>query len=236
MSVRIDTSEWIANSLIIGNTGLGVLGSAIPSSGDSGPGFVYNDLSFPDDANKEICGRITSWPSAGTLVVYEDTSFEFSGAPEGRYTFVYQLYVDGVATGFPVEVTIIIGATTHTATGSLTALYAELSGVSVRRAKHTVSGVLVSSGASIQGVSARSGVTYHTASGVLIAATAAISATSRHRAKHNALGALSASAADVSGASSRHGLVEYVSAPSGSGYRRPMTNTTRPPQRNTYRV
>lgn len=111
MSLRIDTTEWISGALLIGETGLGVLGQNIPSTGDNGPGYTYNDLSLPADNAKEICGRITSWPSAGTLFANEDTSFTFSGAPDGTYTFQYQLYVDGVATGSPATVTLTVGST-----------------------------------------------------------------------------------------------------------------------------
>ncbi len=110
MSLRIDSSEWISGALLIGETGLGVLGSAIPSTGDSGASYLYNDLSLPADADKEICGRITAWPASGELVAYEDGSFEFSGAADGAYSFSYQLYVDGVATGSPVGVDLAVGA------------------------------------------------------------------------------------------------------------------------------
>ena len=128
MSLRIDTAEWISGALLIGDVGLGVLGSVISSSGDNGAGYAYNDLSLPADAGKEICGRITTWPSAGTLFAYEDTSFDFSGAPDGVYTFAYQLYVDGVATGDPATVTLQVGAVTHEAVGEIAANLASISG------------------------------------------------------------------------------------------------------------
>lgn len=108
MSFRVDDS-WIPGAFVVGDDGLGVLGSEIPGTGDAGSGYAYNDLSLPADANKEICGRITTWPSAGTLYAYEDTSFTFIGAPKGVYTFQYQLYVDGVATGSPTTVTMTVG-------------------------------------------------------------------------------------------------------------------------------
>ena len=99
MSLRVDTSSLIANAIVCGHRGLGVLGDDIPSTGDNGGSFLYNDLSLPSDNGKEICGRITAWPSAGSLFAYEDGSFEFTGAPDGSYSFAYQLYVDGVASG-----------------------------------------------------------------------------------------------------------------------------------------
>lgn len=78
--------------------------------GAYGAGYAYNDLDLPTDNGKEICGRITSQPSAGTLYANEDTSFTFSGASDGVYTFNYQLYVDGVSTGSPTTVTLYVGA------------------------------------------------------------------------------------------------------------------------------
>lgn len=108
MSLRIDSTEWLAGSVLIGETGLGVLGSAIPSTGDNGAGYCYNDLSLPADNTKEICGRITTPPATGTLTAYEDTSFLYTG-PDGTHTFQYQLYVDGVATGSPTTVTLNVG-------------------------------------------------------------------------------------------------------------------------------
>lgn len=98
-----------ARGRICGTPHEGVLGSLIPSTGNDGAGYAYNDLSLPADANKEIRGKLTAWPSAGTLFAYEDTSFTFTGAPDGIYTFQYQLYVDGVATGSPTTATLTVG-------------------------------------------------------------------------------------------------------------------------------
>lgn len=123
MSLRIDSTEWLGGSLLIGETGLGVLGSAIPSTGDSGCSYLYNDLTLPADNGKEICGRITTWPTAGTLTAYEDGSFTFAGAPNATYSFAYQLYVDGVATGTPATVTLLVGATVTAVTSDATASY-----------------------------------------------------------------------------------------------------------------
>lgn len=125
-TLRIDNSEWISNSLVIGNTGLGVLGSDIPSTGEDGPSFLYNDLDLPNDANKEIRALILTWPSDGDLFVYEDGSFSFTDAPDGTYFFTYDLYVDGVKVGDTATVTLNVGSTisangvvTSTCTASL---------------------------------------------------------------------------------------------------------------------
>ena len=122
MSLRIDSTEWISGALLIGETGLGVLGSAIPSTGTSGGSYLYNDLSLPADNAKEICGRITTWPASGALTAYEDGSFSFIGA-DGSYSFAYQLYVDGVATGAPATVSLVVGVATFVVTSDATASY-----------------------------------------------------------------------------------------------------------------
>lgn len=109
MSLRIDSTEWISGALLIGETGLGVLGSAISATGGSGASYLYNDLTLPADANKEICGRITTWPASGTLYAYENGNFTFTAA-DGSYSFLYQLYVDGVAVGTPATVSLVVGA------------------------------------------------------------------------------------------------------------------------------
>ena len=122
MSQRFD-SALISGAHLYGGAGLGVLGSLIPSSGDNGAGYTYNDLSLPADNGKEICGRITTWPVSGTLTAYEDTSFEFT-APDGAHSFAYQLYVDGVATGSPETVSLYVGSVPVTISASLGAAVA----------------------------------------------------------------------------------------------------------------
>ncbi|MCG8608952.1 MAG: hypothetical protein MI864_00310 [Pseudomonadales bacterium] len=111
MSIRVDTSPLISSSLIVGNSGHGVLAENIPSSGENGAGYTYNDLSLPADNGKEIRGEIVTEPVSGTFFAYEDTSFEFS-ANDGSYFFEYQLYVDGVATGSATRVDLIVGGGT----------------------------------------------------------------------------------------------------------------------------
>lgn len=99
MSLRIDTTELISGAYVIGEMGLGVLGSAVPSTGEHGASYLYNDLSLPADNGKEIRGLIVTPPSAGTFFAYEDGSFSLIGAPDGSYTFTYRLFVDGVDLG-----------------------------------------------------------------------------------------------------------------------------------------
>lgn len=121
MSIRVDTSSLIPGAIVCGNRGLGVIGSAIPSDGDHGAGYAYNDLSLPADANKEIRGEILTVPSSGNFFAYEDTSFELDGAADGTYTFSYRLYVDGADLG-TATATIVVGVVNGAATASITAI------------------------------------------------------------------------------------------------------------------
>jgi len=119
MSLRIDTSDYFASTVCIGNVGLGVLAENIPSTGDSGASFLYNDLVFPADTGKEIRGEILATSlGAGTLFVNEDGSFTFSGASDGHYWFTYKLWKDGVA-GATYTVTLTVGSIAGTGTGAI---------------------------------------------------------------------------------------------------------------------
>lgn len=216
MSFRVD-SAWIPGAFIVGDDGLGVLGSEIASSGDAGPGYAYNDLSLPADADKEICGRITTWPSAGTLYAYEDTSFTFTGAPDGVYTFQYQLYVDGVATGSPATVTLTVGSgavagsaawteENDTASGAGTVAVTGTSGTTEANDSAAGSGFLTVSGTS-----------------------ATVEADDSISASGSVFGGDGGTAAwtEEDDAAAGQGVV-CARAPRGSGYRRPFINTKRP--------
>lgn len=76
-----------------GGSRLGTPGAQVPSAGLNGPGYLYAGLSLPADSAVEVRGPITRWP-AGTLTVYEDSSFSYVGASDYA---LYRLYQDGVA-------------------------------------------------------------------------------------------------------------------------------------------
>ncbi len=109
-SVRVDTQSLIPGAMVVGTSGLGVVGSAIPAAGTHGAAFLYNDLVLPADAGKEIRGLLLTSPAAGKLFAYEDGSFTFTDAPDGSYSFEYRLFVDGANLG-TATVAIDIGAT-----------------------------------------------------------------------------------------------------------------------------
>ena len=123
MSCRVD-STLIAGACVVGNRGLGVLGATVRSdtaTGAHGPGYLYNDWSSGDDA-KEFRGLIVTPPSSGTFSAEEDGSFDLTGAPDGSYTFVYRLFVDGADLG-TATASITIGAASVTGTVAGTAAF-----------------------------------------------------------------------------------------------------------------
>lgn len=97
MSWLSDSTELLAGGwLSSAYSGHGILGANIPEVGFSGGSPAINDGLV--DTN-EYRWRIVTPPSAGTLVAYEDLSFEFYGAPDGDYTAVYELFENGVSAG-----------------------------------------------------------------------------------------------------------------------------------------
>lgn len=139
--MRVDNLSLISGAMVCGDRGLGVLGSTIladTATGDHGAGYLYNDVD-PGDEGKEFRGLIVTPPSAGTFFAYEDGSFSLV-APDGAYTFVYKLYVDGVDLGNATASVTIGGAATASASLNLTLDSAMFSGT----ASSTTSGVSAS--------------------------------------------------------------------------------------------
>lgn len=256
-SERIDTSEWISSSEIIGDTGGGVLGSAIPSSGTSGAGYAYNDLSLPADAGKEICGRITTWPvGLTTFAAREDTSFDAT-APDGVYTFQYQLYVDYVATGSPTTVTLTFGGGSVTVSGqTLTVTASLIAGAATAVQNATVAGQVLTAGVTLLPGGA-AGVGGATVPGQTLTAAASLLPGSASGSGSSTVSGqlLTATVSLLPGSASAGGAAvvagqiltamaslipgraqgSTVRAPSGNGYPGTRLNTVRPEMINTKR-
>lgn len=98
-SLRIDLDEPIPGSLMIGDTGLGVLGTTVPATGTHGPAFAYSSVVLqPAFADKEYRAELGVLPSGLTLQVFEDSSF-VARAANGSYVVPWSLYEDGVLVG-----------------------------------------------------------------------------------------------------------------------------------------
>jgi hypothetical protein len=113
-SLRIDTVEPIAGALVVGDTGLGILGSEIPSSGTHGPGFAYDSVLLqPSYAGKEYRATISSMPANLSLLATETTAFTATG-PDGTHVVSWSLYEDGALVG-STSFSVTFGATSSTA-------------------------------------------------------------------------------------------------------------------------
>lgn len=117
-STPLIAGSWLSSAYV----GHGITGAemrATTSTGDHGPGYLYNDWDDSGDDAKEFRGLLLSAPSAGTFTAWEDGSFTLVGAPDGVYTFDYRLFVDGVDLGV-ATVTITIGDVGNVITHSVT--------------------------------------------------------------------------------------------------------------------
>lgn len=119
MSLRIDTSELISGALVIGETGLGVRGDAVPSTGASGAPPLYNDISLPSEAADEFRALLVTVPAGGTFFMWEDSSFTATGYADGSYSGTYTGFKNGTSYGtatysFTIGAAGIAGTTTAT--------------------------------------------------------------------------------------------------------------------------
>ena len=105
--MRVTAAQILADCpLVVGFGGWGVLGSELPATGEHGPSVGYRWIDQIADANKEIWVRITTEPSAGTLLMWPDSSFEYVGPGGTAYA---QLYVEGQPVDTPQPVTMVVG-------------------------------------------------------------------------------------------------------------------------------
>lgn len=113
MTIRVDSNQLIAGKTVVSlYAGHGVQAQNIPSTGDSGAAFLYNDIAAQGMAGTdEVRGELLSLPASGTLAVNEDSSFTFSGAPDGVYTFTYRGFRNGTSYG-DYTVTLEVGVQT----------------------------------------------------------------------------------------------------------------------------
>lgn len=108
MSVRFGPQP-IVGAVLLGVSGLGILGKNIPSNGVDGAGVLYQEITLPDDNEKEVRLELLTIPSAGELTLYEHGGFDFKRAPDGQYRFTYKVYKDGVTDDVVKAVILNIG-------------------------------------------------------------------------------------------------------------------------------
>ena len=110
MSMRVDSNQLIAGRCVVTQyPGHGIQAQNVPATGSNGVGYLYNDIAAQGAAaTDELRGQILTLPAAGTFTPYEDSSFSFTGAPDGVYTFTYRGFRNGVSYG-DYTVTMSIG-------------------------------------------------------------------------------------------------------------------------------
>lgn len=107
--MRVTAAQILADCpMVVGFGGWGVLGSELPATGEHGPSVGYRWIDPIADANKEIWVRITTEPSAGTLLMWPDSSFEYDGP---NSTATAQLALDGVDVGSAQPIALITAFT-----------------------------------------------------------------------------------------------------------------------------
>ncbi len=111
----VTESQWTTSKW----GGLGVPTSDIPSTGDSGAGYLYNDIAAQSGvATDEWSGVILTSPSSGTFTTYEDSSFSLVGASDGVHTAIYQGKKNGVVYG-EYTITMTIGSSSSPFSGDV---------------------------------------------------------------------------------------------------------------------
>lgn len=111
MSWLTDTTELVSGGwLTSAYAGHGILAEDIPSTGEHGASVLFDQISLPADAGKELRALILTEPTGlPTWYQDEDGAVEAEG-PDGSYSYSIQVYVDGVALGTPKTVTLVFGA------------------------------------------------------------------------------------------------------------------------------
>ncbi len=83
-----------------GDRGLGVRGVDVPSTGQHGPGFLYNGLNLPAENNDEFRLVILTIPAGlESLFVEEDSSATTDAGLVGTFVGTYEAFKNGVSYG-----------------------------------------------------------------------------------------------------------------------------------------
>lgn len=114
-SLRIDTEELIPGALVIGDTGLGLVGGAFPATGTHGPSYAYDSVNLQASfSQKEYRATLVAVPAGVVITAAEDASFTATG-PDGTHVVSWSLYEDGQLVG-ATQFTLVFGASTTLST------------------------------------------------------------------------------------------------------------------------
>lgn len=110
MKWRSNTAATVSGSWLTSIwPGLGVPASEVPSTGDSGAAYLYNDIAANSFlSTDELRGVILTRPAAGTMVTDEYSRLTYTNGPEGTNVATYTGYVNGVPYGtYNINLTIL---------------------------------------------------------------------------------------------------------------------------------
>lgn len=111
MTWRSDSSQLFAGKWTSSlYAGLGIQAQDIPSTGESGPAALYNDIAAQGAApTDEMMWEILTVPASGVFTPYESSEFTLIGASDGAHFATYRGRRNGVVYG-DYTVTMTIGA------------------------------------------------------------------------------------------------------------------------------
>lgn len=90
---RFSNQSIVPSKFVFGVGNFGVLFDDVPTTGENGASILLNDGGVSSDRVRAL---VTVWPIHGTLFVYENGSFEYTGNGDTD-SFVYTDYINGVA-------------------------------------------------------------------------------------------------------------------------------------------
>lgn len=99
MSFRISNTPLINGKFVIGVSGLGVIGSLIPNTGEHGASVLWQHVTLPVDNNVLFYAVVTVPPQVGTLDFNLDGSFTYTAPLNTGDSFTYEWYRAGVSQG-----------------------------------------------------------------------------------------------------------------------------------------
>lgn len=167
---------WPGRNVVGLNGRFGVRPADFAAGGDFDNPFL-NDVDAGDEA-REFVGVVSSLPSSGVVVFDDLGGFQHTGAADGTYTTVFDLFTwaqGGPVTAHtpPEEITTTFGSTSTAAGATLTAAASLVPGSAVGSVGATASGALVTVAAALIAGSA-TGQTSATATGMTLTAAASM--------------------------------------------------------------
>ena len=87
---RFSNQSIVPSKFVFGVGNFGVLFDIVPTTGENGASILLNDGGVSGDYVRAL---VTRWPTNGSLFVYEDGSFEYTGTAD---SFDYTDYINGV--------------------------------------------------------------------------------------------------------------------------------------------